>query len=112
MASKRIRSGVQSNRAVPIPTTGIPSDQCLLLSGKVCDLVTHLLFFLNAYIAVERLISPEYADEGHVGVVPSRDELGALLNVLNNELRRRFEALAEITTVLHAQAAIDAAQAR
>ncbi|MDO9435225.1 hypothetical protein [Hydrogenophaga sp.] len=88
MASKRVRSGAAINRALPSPTTGITSDQCLFLAGRPCDLVADLSFFADACVAVERFVSPVYADEAHIGVPPSRNELGALLTMLNNETRR------------------------
>ena len=112
MASKQVRSGAPFTRALPRPATVITSDHCISLSGKVCDLVDDLSGLSNAYIAVERLISPEYADEAQAGVPPSRAELGALLNTLNTEMLRKINALADNTTVLQAQLTIDAAQTR
>ena len=112
MASKQVRSGVPFTGAPHSPATVITLDQGISLAGKVCDQVADLSGFSNAYIAVERLISPEYADEAQAGVPPSRAELGALLNTLNTEMLRKINALADNTTVLQAQLTLDAAQTR
>ena len=82
------------------------------LAGKTCDQVVELSDALNAYLALERFVEPEYADDAHASVPPSRAELTALLHAVNINVQRKIGALADITTVLQAQVTIDAALAR
>ncbi|QHE85068.1 hypothetical protein [Hydrogenophaga sp. BPS33] len=73
------------------------------------DRVTELSRLCKAFTALERLVSPEYADEEHASLSASRDQLGELLYSLNADLRRRVDAAADAMVVLHAQAQMNAA---
>ena len=105
------RAQATSSTTAPITTT-TAATQSISLAGKVCDQVTELSDVFKAYLAVQRFVAPEYADEASASVQPSRAELAALLRTLNEEIVRRMAALADVTTLQQAQLTIDAAQAR
>ncbi len=104
------RAQATSSSTAPVTTTA--ASQSISLAGKVCDQVTELSDVFKAYLAVQRFVAPEYADEASASVQPSRAELAALLRTLNEEIVRRLGALADMTTLQQAQLTIDAAQAR
>ncbi|MDO9434937.1 hypothetical protein [Hydrogenophaga sp.] len=84
----------------------------MALAGRTCDQVTELIEAINAYLALECFVQPEYADEAQARVQPSRALLTSLLRAINLEVQRRLAALAEITALLQAQVTIDAAHPR
>ncbi len=125
MASKK-RS---FRRAVPPRTTPVFRDRYLDLSGdgrapddpaarangstdadhsalteKINDQVIELSITFKAYVALERLISPDYEDEAQARVPLSREELGALLYTLNAAMLRQIRELEETTAALQARA--------
>lgn len=77
--------------------------RCLSLAGRVCDQVADLSIAVNGYIALERFVSPNYADETQASVAPSRLELAAMLRALNAQVMRHIDALELGTTVLQAE---------
>lgn len=79
-------------------------NKLILSSSRACDQVAELMEAFKAYFALERFISPDYADEEHACVPMPRAELGALLHILNQDLLRRIEALAHITGIIELQA--------
>ena len=87
-------------RAHPAPDAAPTLTNCAALTDETCDLVAELSEMFKAYLALERLVSPEHEDECQANVQPSRAELGALLYVVNVEIQRRIRALAETTTAL------------
>lgn len=89
-----------TNKNVDPSSGATPQDRSLI--DRACAQVAELQEALRAYIALEHLISPEYEDEEHTFVRPSRVELGAMLHILNAEMSRRVEALRETTVRLHA----------
>lgn len=76
------------------------------LTDEACEPVAELSEMFKAHLAVERLVSPEYEDEGQANVQPSRAELGALLHAVNSEVQRLMRALAGTTTLLQKQMAV------
>ncbi len=66
----------------------------------------------NGLIALERFVSPAYADETRASVPPSRGELSAMLHSLNAEVLRHIDALAMATAVLQLQLSDGEAQLR
>lgn len=110
MAKKhRLPSGAQASTT---HLTAAAFAECLALSGRARDQVIDLSDALQAYLALELFVAPEYVDETQARVPPSRAQLGALLNAINAKVMQKINALADITTVLQAQLSIDAAQAR
>lgn len=81
-----------------------PSD-AIALTAQLCDMVLDLSFALNAFLALERFVSPDNADELNTSVAPSRLELSGMLHTLNSEIQRQIAALTHMTAVLHEQAA-------
>lgn len=79
------------------------ADACTALSEKVHAQVAELQETFKAYIALERLISPDYEDEEQVDVPLSRAELGALLHTLNAAMQRQIAALAVTAALLQAR---------
>lgn len=70
------------------------------LATKAVDQVTYLTMTVQAYLALEKLITPEHLEDANESVTPSRAELGALLRSVNMELQRQVHQLADTTTVL------------
>lgn len=114
MAKKSVRSGAPSTRTTrpararskqttPAIATVTVTAQCISLMGKVCDQVVELSNAFNAHDALERFVTPEYADEAQAGITHSRAELSAMMRSLNAGVRRHIDALALATTVLHEQ---------
>ena len=68
----------------------------------------HIEITCMAFAAVEKLISPEYLTELQDEVLPSRAELGALLYLINADLKRQLNGLTEATTALSALATANA----
>lgn len=100
-----------ANSTHAISITAASLAEYLSLSGRARDQVTELLHSYRANIALERFISPEYADETHASLQHSRDELGALVNAINDKVLQKIHALADSLTLLHAQLSIDSARA-
>lgn len=130
MARKSVQSHTPSTRARPTradpaqasPATTVSAStatataaataRCISLAGRVCDQVAALSVAINGYLALESFVSPEYADEAHASVRPSRGQLSAMLRSLNADVFRHIDALAVATTVLQAQMSDSEAQAR
>ena len=93
-----------TNKHVDPSSGATPHDTSLIQTARAQ--LAELQETFKAYIALEHLISPEYEDEEESLVPPSRAELGALLHILNAEMARRIEALAE--TMARLQAACEA----
>lgn len=90
--------------ADPVATPATAA-QCISLTNKAGDQVAELSGVFKAYLALERFVSPEYADDEQASVPACRSELGALLHTLNAEMLRQIGALADTLTVLQAQMA-------
>ena len=58
---------------------------------------------VNGYLALERFVSPVYADEARASVAPSRGELNGMLHSLNAQVLRHIDALTLAVTVLQEQ---------
>lgn len=102
----------KATSSVPARTTTITASQCISLASRTCDQVMELAIALNAYLALECLVEPAYVDEERASVPPSRVQLSSLLHAVNVEVQRKISALAELTTLLQAQANMDAALGR
>ncbi|HEX7864170.1 MAG TPA: hypothetical protein VF555_04435 [Variovorax sp.] len=57
---------------------------------QACDDIDSLHEIHHAYAGLEKLIVPQRANDAE-DVYPTRTELGALVRVINEELRRRIE---------------------
>ena len=101
MAKKLHRTGTQATNVTATEAT----TQSISSTGRACDQMAELSTVLQAYLALERLISPEYVDEARASVPASRAGLGALLHILNDAMQRRIDAIADTTTVLLVQLA-------
>lgn len=80
-----------------------PAFDPIALTGRICDLVLDLSFILKTYVALERFVSPERADELNASIAPSRSELSAVLHTFNLEVQRLMGALTHTTAELHAR---------
>lgn len=92
-----------TNKHVDPSSGATPHD--LSLIDKACAQVAELQETFKAYLALEHLISPEYEDKEESFLLPSRAELGALLHLMNAEMLRRMEALAETAARLQSACA-------
>lgn len=70
------------------------------LAVLAADQVMHLSMTLDAYHALEKLVTPLYAIEVDEGVAPSRAELGSLLRIVNAELQQMVNQLSDTTAML------------
>ncbi len=112
-ASKSVSSSTAPKRVEPAPETPSSADtassqasaQFAALTERAFDQLIELTHTFQSYIALERFVSPEYEDEAHAAVQPSRAELGALLHSLNEDIGRRLSALAESMAKLQAACA-------
>lgn len=80
-ASARVSSFPETSES-----TGVES-----LTLQACDDIDSLHEVRQAYAGLEKLIVPQRVDDTEE-VCSSRSELGALVRVVNEELRRRIEA--------------------
>jgi len=111
--SESTSSSAAPKRVEPAPETppsantapSQASAQFMALTERASDQLIELTHAFQSYIALERFVSPEYEDEAHAAVQPSRAELGALLHSLNEDIRRRLTALAESMAKLQAACA-------
>lgn len=101
----------QATSSAPANTTTTAS-QCISLASRTRDQVMELAIALNAYLALECLVEPAYVDEERASVPFSRVQLSSLLNAINVNVQRKIDALAELITLLQAQANMDAALGR
>lgn len=85
--------------------------ECLSLSAIAHDRSTDLQVTLQAYLALERLVSPAYADEAHDNVPASRNQLGTLLQLLNARIQQQITSLTNTTKALQARLAAGEAAA-
>ncbi len=72
------------------------------LAVQAVDQVMHLSMTLNAYLAVEKLVTPQYAADTDESITLSRAELSSLLRIVNAELQQMVNQLSDTTTVLEA----------
>lgn len=96
MANKVNHPGAPSHAAEP------QHPRTRSLAVQAADQVMHLSMTLNAYLAVEKLITPEYAVDADEGIGLSRAELSSLLRIVNAELQQMVNQLSDTTTVLEA----------
>lgn len=110
MASKKhVRSGAPVACARSSSTTTTAATHCLSMAGKTFDNIAELSHVFKGYVALERFVSPEYADEAQALVPPTRAELGSLLHSLNAQVQRQMDKLTDNITVLQAQMLVDSA---
>ena len=110
MASKkRVRSIAPITRAPTRPATTTPNTHGLSLAEIACDRIAELSDIFKGYLAIERLIAPDHADELQASVAPSRAELVSLLRSINILMKRQIEKLMEDIAMLQAQMLVDRA---
>ena len=73
----------------------------VVLAAQADSQTCFLSVALETYVALERLISPELVTDSQE-IPITRTELGTLLRVLNDEMKRQIDSLADTTTALHA----------
>lgn len=78
--------------------------QCVSLSSKAIDEATALSDMLTSFVALQRFVQPQYADEVQDHVPASRGGMHAMLDSLNADVQRRLSALTDTLIVLGAQA--------
>ncbi|QHE84489.1 hypothetical protein [Hydrogenophaga sp. BPS33] len=98
MAKKLRRSGTQVNHVNA-------SNASVYSKGRASDQMAEVSIVLQAQLALERLISTDDLDTTQASIPLSRAGLGALLHVINTEMQRRIDAIADTTTALLMQLA-------
>ena len=101
MAKKLRRTGTQATNVTAAKAT----TQRISSTGRACDQMAELSIVIEAYLALERLISTDYQDEAQAGVPLSRSGLGAMLHILNDAMQRRIDAIADTMTAMLMQLA-------
>lgn len=85
----------------------LPADEPLhpkvrSLATQALDHASYMTLTLQAYLALEKLITPMNRAEASDDIPPSRAELGALLKAVNDQLQTQVHQLADTATVLQA----------
>lgn len=101
MAKKLRRTGTKATNDNAAKAT----TQRIFLTGTACDQMAELSIVIEAYLALQRLMSTDYQDEALAGVPLSRSGLGALLHVLNDAMKRRIDATADTIAAMLMQLA-------
>ena len=91
-----------SQRAVRDLYANSPDTTALI--AKFRDQVADLSDHLKAYHALEQLVSSTGTDETAEGVTTLHADLGALLRVVNRQMQRQVDALAESARLMQIQA--------
>lgn len=78
------------------------------LAAQVVDQAMCLSITQGAFSALEKLITPEYLEDLQESLDVPRWELGALLNIVNADLKRQIHGLTDAATALSDLTAVDA----